>query len=70
MQRLKSTAARVTLMIAVLAGTALAPPRVLASQQADDLSERVLEYVHKAWGRPVRLNTIDGDGKEKTLKRD
>ena len=37
-----------------------------------DLSkaERVLEYVHKAWGRPVRLKTVDGDGKEKMLKRE
>ena len=37
-----------------------------------DLSktERVLEYIHNAWGRPVRLQTIDGDGKEKILTRD
>ena len=37
-----------------------------------DLSktERVLEYIHNAWGRPVRLRTIDADGKEKILTRE
>lgn len=36
-----------------------------------DLSktERVLEYIHRAWGRPVRLQTVDADGKEKILSR-
>jgi stage V sporulation protein R len=30
-------------------------------------SERVLEYVHRVWRRPIRLTTIDGDGKENLL---
>ena len=33
-------------------------------------AERVLEYVHKAWGRTVRLQTVDADGKEKVLTRE
>jgi stage V sporulation protein R len=30
-------------------------------------AERVLDYIRRVWRRPVRLNTIDGEGKEKTL---
>lgn len=30
-------------------------------------AERVLEYVHRVWRRPVRLTTINGEDKEKVL---
>lgn len=30
-------------------------------------AERVLEYIQRVWRRPVKLNTLDGDGKPKTL---
>ncbi len=33
-------------------------------------TERVLGYIQAAWGRPVRLRTVDADGKEKILTRD
>jgi stage V sporulation protein R len=37
-----------------------------------DLSraERVLEYIHKAWGRPVQLQTVDADGEERILRQE
>jgi stage V sporulation protein R len=32
-------------------------------------AERVLDYIHKIWRRPVRLETIDSDGKTKIIGR-
>ncbi len=33
-------------------------------------AERVLDYVHKVWRRPIRLKTVDSDGGEKIINRD
>jgi len=32
-------------------------------------AERVLEYIHRVWRRPVKLATVDGDGHPTTLER-
>jgi spore cortex formation protein SpoVR/YcgB (stage V sporulation) len=32
-------------------------------------SERVLDYIHRVWRRPVKLETIDDDGNAKTISR-
>lgn len=34
-----------------------------------DRAERVLDYIHKVWRRPVRLETIDGHGTSKLITR-
>lgn len=34
-----------------------------------DKAERVLDYIHKIWRRPVRLETVDADGRTKTVGR-
>ena len=32
-------------------------------------AERVLDYLHKVWRRPIRLETIDSAGQPRTLSR-
>jgi len=32
-------------------------------------AERVLDYIHKVWRRPIRLETIDSSGQPRTLSR-
>ena len=32
-------------------------------------AERVLDYVHRVWRRPIKLETIDGDRKPTVLRR-
>jgi stage V sporulation protein R len=32
-------------------------------------AERVLDYLHKMWRRPIRLETIDASGQPRTLSR-
>jgi stage V sporulation protein R len=32
-------------------------------------SEKVLDYVHRVWRRPIRLQTVDANGAQKTLVR-
>jgi len=32
-------------------------------------AERVLDYLHRVWRRPIKLETIDGDGKPTVLRR-
>ena len=34
-----------------------------------DRAERVLDYIHKVWRRPIRLETIDSAGQPRTLSR-
>jgi stage V sporulation protein R len=34
-----------------------------------DKAERVLDYIHKIWRRPIRLETVDADGRSKTIGR-
>jgi stage V sporulation protein R len=34
-----------------------------------DKAERVLDYIHKIWRRPIRLETVDGDGRSKMIGR-
>ena len=34
-----------------------------------DRAERVLDYLHKVWRRPIRLETIDSAGQARTLSR-
>jgi stage V sporulation protein R len=34
-----------------------------------DRAERVLDYLHKVWRRPVKLETIDGAGQPRELSR-
>lgn len=34
-----------------------------------DRAERVLDYLHKVWRRPIRLETIDSSGQPRTLSR-
>src|SRR5262245_1678622 len=34
-----------------------------------DRAERVLDYLHKVWRRPIRLETIDSAGQPRTLSR-
>jgi len=34
-----------------------------------DKAERVLDYIHKVWRRPIRLETVDSDGNTKILDR-
>ena len=33
-------------------------------------AERVLEYVHRVWRRPIRLHTVDANGSEKLLTQE
>ena len=32
-------------------------------------AERVLDYLHKIWRRPIRLETVDASGQARTLSR-
>jgi stage V sporulation protein R len=32
-------------------------------------TERVLDYIHRVWRRPVKLETVDEDGSPKTISR-
>jgi stage V sporulation protein R len=34
-----------------------------------DKAERVLDYIHKVWRRPIRLETVDADGRPKVIGR-
>ena len=34
-----------------------------------DKAERVLDYIHKIWRRPIRLETVDADGRSKVIGR-
>jgi stage V sporulation protein R len=34
-----------------------------------DRTERVLDYIHRVWRRPVKLETVDEDGNAKTISR-
>ena len=34
-----------------------------------DRAERVLDYLHKVWRRPIRLETVDAAGQARTLSR-
>ena len=34
-----------------------------------DKAERVLDYIHKVWRRPIRLETVDSDGKTRMIGR-
>jgi stage V sporulation protein R len=34
-----------------------------------DKAERVLDYIHKIWRRPIRLETVDADGRSKMIGR-
>ena len=34
-----------------------------------DRAERVLDYMHKIWRRPIRLETVDGDGRSRARWR-
>jgi stage V sporulation protein R len=34
-----------------------------------DRAERVLDYLHKIWRRPIRLETVDAAGQPRTLVR-
>ena len=34
-----------------------------------DKAERVLDYIHKIWRRPIRLETVDSDGRSKMIGR-
>jgi len=34
-----------------------------------DRAERVLDYLHRVWRRPVHLETVDAAGQPKTLSR-
>jgi len=34
-----------------------------------DRAERVLDYIHKVWRRPIRLETIDSAGQPRTISR-
>jgi len=34
-----------------------------------DKAERVLDYIHKVWRRPIRLETVDSEGKSKIIER-
>jgi stage V sporulation protein R len=34
-----------------------------------DKAERVLDYIHQIWRRPIRLETVDGDGRSKVIGR-
>ena len=35
-----------------------------------DRAEKVLEYIHRVWRRPVRLQTVDNKGRDQTLEKD